>query len=314
MYRIKFAYRHLILAILVLVPAISAGIPCRAGEDGILIDQMGREVTVPGSPERIVSLAPNITEILFALDAGDRIVGVTVYSDYPAEAASIPVVGTYITPNLEAIVAMEPDLVIATADGEKQESLAILEKLGIPVYVINPKGIDAVIDTVTDIGLLVGEEEKAQAITDEMHDVIDDVELRVKDLEPVTVLMALDVEPVITVGTEAFAHELIERAGGVNAAGSRRIRYPRISLETLIVSAPEVIIIPTMSFESDTERALAFFTAYPTIPAVINGRIHVIEADLVTRPGPRIVWGLREMAAALHPEAFGSETDDEPGT
>ena len=293
---------------------IPAGVSCRAGEERVLIDQAGREVAVPDDPSRIVSLAPNITEILFSLDAGDRVVGVTVYSDYPDDAASIPVVGTYITPNLEAIVALKPDLVIATADGDKKEALAILEKLGIPVYVINPKGIDEVIDTVTEIGGLVGKEEKAKEIADEMSRVVRDVEGRVKDLEPVSTLMVLDVEPVITVGTEAFPHELIERAGGVNAAGSQKIRYPRISLEAVIVSAPEVIIIPTMSFESDTERASAFFTAYPTIPAVLHERIHVIEADLVTRPGPRIVMGLWDVAAFLHPEAFGDTTDDDPGT
>jgi len=314
LYRMKYIYRHLILTVLVFLPAILTGVPCSASEERVLIDQAGREVTVPGYPERIVSLAPNITEILFAMNAGDRVVGVTVYSDYPKEAASIPVVGTYITPNLEAIVALKPDLVIATADGDKKEALAILETFGIPVYVINPKGIDAVIDTVVEIGGLVGEEATARGVADEMSRVVRDVEGSVKDLDPVSVLMVLDVEPVITVGTEAFPHELICRAGGVNAAGAQRIRYPRISLEAVIVSAPEVIIIPTMSFESDTDRAVAFFTAYPTIPAVMHERIHVIEADLVTRPGPRIVYGLREIAAVLHPEAFGDTTDDDPGT
>jgi len=288
---------------------ISAGVSCGAEETRVLIDQMGREVTVPESPERIVSLAPNVTEILFAIGAGERVVGVTVYSDYPEEAASIPVVGTYITPNLEAIVALEPDLVIATADGDKEEALAVLEKLGIPVYVINPKGIDAVIDTVTGIGGLVGEMDAARTISDGMRRAVEEVEGRVKGLPPVKVLMVLDIEPVITVGAEAFAHELIGRAGGVNAAGSRGIRYPRMSLEAVIASAPEVIVIPSMSFEADTERAVAFFTAYPTMPAVMTGRIHVIEADLVTRPGPRIVEGLWDMAALLHPDAFGDETE-----
>ena len=144
LYHMKNAFRPLILAILVFMPAVLAGIPCGAGEARVLIDQMGREVAVPENPVRIISLAPNITEILFALDAGDRVVGVTAFSDYPEEAASIPVVGTYITPNLEAIVALEPDLVIATADGEKQEAIDILENVGIPVYVINPKSMDAV--------------------------------------------------------------------------------------------------------------------------------------------------------------------------
>ncbi|MBN1883513.1 MAG: cobalamin-binding protein [Deltaproteobacteria bacterium] len=307
-------YRHLICAVIIFALVVSAGVSCRAGEARSLIDQMGREVTVPENPGRIVSLAPNITEILFALDAGDRVVGVTVFSDYPEAAASIPVVGTYITPNLEVIVALKPDLVIATADGDKQEPLAILETFGIPVYVINPKGVDDVIDTVIEIGELVGEGEEARKIADEMQGVIRDVEERVKDLEPVSVLMALDIEPVITVGTEAFAHELIERAGGVNAAGSRKIRYPRISLEAVIAAAPEVIIIPSMSFEADTERALAFFAAYPTIPAVMTGRIHVIEADIVTRPGPRIVEGLFNLAALLHPDAFKDMPDDESET
>jgi len=314
LYGKKHICRRLIPAMVVLALAILTAAPGRAGEVRHLTDQVGREVTVPENPSSIVSLAPNITEILFAVGAGDRVVGVTVFSDYPAEAASIPVVGTYISPNLEAIVALEPDLVIATADGDKREALEFLEQIGIPVYVINPKGVDAVVDTVIEIGSLVGEDDAARAIADEMQDVMYDVELRVADLQPVSVLMALDVEPLITVGTETFAHELIERAGGVNVSGSRMVRYPRFSMETVIVSAPEVIVIPSMSFESDTDRALAFFTAYSTIPAVKTGRIHVIEADLVTRPGPRIVLGLRALAAVLHPDAFKEETDDEPGT
>jgi iron complex transport system substrate-binding protein len=300
--------------VVILALAMLAGAPGRAGEARLLTDQVGREVAVPENPVRIVSLAPNITEILFAVGAGDRVVGVTVFSDYPAEAASLPVVGTYITPKLEAVVALEPDLVIATADGDKKESLEFLERLGIPVYAINPKGIDAVVDTVVEIGGLVGKEDAARIVADEMRDAVDDVERRVKPFEPVSVLMALDVEPLITVGTEAFAHELIERAGGENVSGSRRVRYPRLSMEAVIVSAPEVIVIPSMSFETDTDRAVAFFSSYPTIPAVKTERIHVIDADLVTRPGPRIVLGLRELAAILHPDAFKERTDDEPGT
>jgi len=314
LYRKRHTCIRLIPAMIVPSLAISMGASSQAEEVRIFTDQVGREVTVPGNPSRIVSLAPNITEILFALGAGDRVVGVTAFSDYPAEAASIPSVGTYITPNLEAIVALEPDLIIATADGDKKEALEILEKLGIPVYVINPTGVSEVIDTVTEIGDLVGENDAAESIAGKMADALDDVEMRVEDLEPVSVLMALDVEPVITVGTETFAHELIERAGGVNAAGSRNLRYPRFSLEAVIASGPEVIVIPTMSFESDTERAVSFFTAFSTIPAVMTGRIHVIEADLVTRPGPRIVLGLREMARLLHPEAFGEIINDEPGS
>ena len=272
--------------------------------DRRIVDQMGRTITVPENPKRIVSLAPNITEILFAVGAGEVVVGVSEFSDYPEAARSLPKVGTYIKPNLERIVELSPDVVIATADGEKEKEIAKLHTLGIPVYVINPTDVSGIITTVREIGKLVSQEEKAESLARKMEERINDVRERVKGLKRVRVLLTLSVEPIITISSGTFQDDLIKIAGGTNIAAGERVRYPRFSIEEVIVRAPEVIVVTTMYPGETYRRANEIWSRFEAVPAVAAGRIHVINSDIVDRPSPRIVDGLYELSRLLHPEAF----------
>ena len=268
-------------------------------------DQAGRTVTVPLNPARIISLAPNITEILFAVGAGGCIVGVSEYSNYPPEAASLPIVGTYIKPNLEAIISLSPDLVIATADGEKRAEINRLASLGIPVYIINPRTIAGVVSTVREVGRLAGHERQADEIASEMAARIAAIKAKVSSRAPATVLLVLNTNPLITINDKTFQNEMITAAGGSNIAAGESIRYPTLTYEEVVVRAPRVIIMTTMSPDEDYRSAVRAWSRFPTVPAVRDGRVFAIDSDLIDRPSPRIVAGLEELARLLHPEAFG---------
>jgi iron complex transport system substrate-binding protein len=278
-------------------------LPAWAGSYTV-IDQAGRTVTVPAAPARIISLAPNITEILFAVGAGKEIVGVSEYSDYPPEAAGLPAVGSYIKPNLEAIIALKPDLVIATADGEKRVEVDRLASLGVAVYIINPRTIAGVVSTVREIGRLSGHEKESEEAAREMERRIEQVRVRVVGLPKVSALLVLNTNPLITVNGNTFQHEMIAAAGGKNIAGAESIRYPTLTYEEVVVRAPEVIIMTTMSPDEDYRSVTAAWLRFCTVPAVKTGRIFIIDSDIVDRPSPRMVQGLEELARLLHPEAF----------
>ncbi len=292
---------RLLLAILIIIAASS--VPAWAAGRTI-VDQAGRTVTVPDNPARIISLAPNITEIIFAVGAGDKIVGVSEYSDYPPEAAGIPQVGSYIKPNLEAIIALKPDLVIATADGEKRVEINRLAALGIAVYIINPKTIAGVVATVREIGLLTGRAAEAEETARAMEERIERVRARVAGLPRVSTLLVLNTNPLITVNGNTFQDEMMTAAGGRNIASAERIRYPTLTYEEVVVRAPEVIIMTTMSPDENYRTVAAGWARFNTVPAVKTGRIFVIDSDIVDRPSPRMVQGLEELARLLHPEAF----------
>jgi iron complex transport system substrate-binding protein len=273
-----------------------------------VVDQAGRSVTVPEHPGRIISLAPNITEILFAVGAGANVVGVSEYSNYPPEAAALPMVGTYIKPNLEAIIALAPDLVIATADGEKRAEINRLAGLGIPVYIINPRTIAGVVSTVREVGRLAGYEKAGEETAAKMKRRISEIRKRVASLPPVTVLLVLNTNPLITINGNTFQDEMIRAAGGTNIAAREKIRYPTLTYEEVVVRAPRVIVMTTMSPDEDYTSAAREWSRFTTVPAVRDGRIAVIDSDIIDRPSPRIVAGLEELARLLHPEAFTKGT------
>ena len=291
----------------VLIATFAPFVTIAIAEERHFIDQMGRNVVVPKNPRRIISLAPNITEILFAINAGDRVVGVSEFSNYPDAALSLPKVGTYIKPNLERIIELSPDIVIATSDGEKEKEVKKLQTLGIGVYVINPTDFFGIIATVREIGTLVSSEVKAEEVALGMEKKINEVRVKVSGLKKVKVLLTFSMEPIITMSSGTFQDDMIKLAGGTNIAANVRIRYPRFSVEEIIVRAPEVIVVTSMSPGDDLKKADELWSRFGTIPAVKTGRIYMINSDIVDRPAPRIVEGLYELARLLHPEAFPEE-------
>ena len=272
--------------------------------DRLITDQLGRSVRVPDDPKRIISLAPNITEIIFALNQGYRLVGAASFSDYPPQAVLLPKVGSYVNPDIEKIVSLKPDLCIATKDGNPIEIVSLLESLNIPVYAVDPRNLSAVMATINEIGSLLGAKNTAEKLFKDMQVRIK----RVTDMVKTTksrpgVFYQIGLSPIVSAGTNTCINELIEMAGGNNLAKGAT-PYPRFSAEQVIGLSPELFIITSMAGAESFENARAEWRKWPEIPAVKNNRILLLDSNLLDRPSPRLVDGLEMLVKAIHPEIF----------
>lgn len=269
-------------------------------------DEMGRSISVDSPPQRIISLAPHITEILFDLGLGDRLVGVTQYSDYPEAAMKIERVGSYVRLNIEKIVSLDPDLVISTAGGNPREVVERLAALGLKVFVIHPKKIEDIYTNIRSIAEITGREEAGKKLAHSMKKRVDNIVHKVQGLPRPRVFLQLGASPLLTASENTFIGDLLKKAGGRNIAGAEPARYPVYSMEAIIKRGPDVIITMLMGSERDV-AAKKYWEKWPTIPAVKNGRLFHIDPSLVNRPSPRLVEGLEIVARKLHPKAFSKE-------
>jgi len=265
-------------------------------------DALGREVTLSDAPERIIPLAPSLTEILYYLGLGDNVAGVTEYSYYPPEAKEKPSVGSYIDPNIEEIITLSPDLVIGTKDGNLPNSVYLLEQAHIPVYVINPRNVRDSLSTIDEIGELCGVPEKAHQLVENLNKRLEAVQNAVASRERPLVFLQINKAPVMTVNKNTFLNDLIILAGGTNMTADEPITYPRISIEEVIRKKPDIIIISTMDMEELGEKARDEWMKWKSIPAVKNNRVYLIDSDIINRPSQRIIDGLEAMARLIHPE------------
>jgi len=267
-------------------------------------DAVGRTVEVPRDPRRIVSLAPNITEMLYALGLGERVAGVTIFCDWPAEAAAKPKIGGVINPSLETIVALGADLVLATADGNRPEDVNRLAALGVPTFTIDTRSVGDVLRSLVTIGELTGRGERARELVAALERRRDAVRARVARVAPVTVFVAIDRAPLISAGDGTFVGELLTLAGGRNIAGASPIKYPVFSLEQLLADDPAVILDaadpgPVATAElQERWRSLPGATA---LRAMRTGRMISVGQGSFFRPGPRIIDSLERLADILHP-------------
>lgn len=272
-----------------------------------IIDQAGRTVRVDKLPEKIISLAPSNTEILYALGLEDRVVGVTEYCDYPEAARQKPQIGGYSTVDVEKVVAIQPDLILA-ASLHQDEVVPRLEGLNLTVLVLAPRTIGEVLDAISLVGAVAGKAEEATNLTAEMEGRIKAVtdKTALPEEQRPRVLYVLWHNPLMTVGSETRIHELIERAGGINIAQDLTEEYPKISLEAVIMANPQVIIAGS-GHGSGQDIPVQFALAEPRLAGVearLNNRVYEIDSNLTSRPGPRIVDGLEKLAEFIHPELF----------
>lgn len=267
-------------------------------------DEVGREVTFPFPPKKIVSLAPNITEILFGLGLDEEVVGVSIHCNYPERAKRKVRVGSYISLDYEKIIFLKPDLIIATGAGNTKDMVERLESFGFPTYVIFPKNFNDILKSIHHLGQVVNREKEALALIEGMRQRKQKVVEQVKGLPRPRVFLQVGEAPIVSVGKGSFAHDLILLAGGENIAGSENGAYPRLGMEEILRRAPEVILISSMNPKGDYSRVIQEWSRWKMIPAIKNGRIHLIDSDLIDRPSPRIIDGLEEMARLIHPERF----------
>ena len=310
MYRqISIQGRKLFWVLLSVVLILAACSPANPTPSGGVVDDLGRSVNIEKIPQRIVSLAPSNTEILFVLGLGEKVVGVTEYCNYPPEALDKEKVGGFSTPDIEKVIALQPDLIFA-ADIHKEEVIPALEDKGLIVFALAPENLDGILEDIQVVGTITGKEEEASELVNRMGNRVKAITDKTEKLqERPRVFYITWHDPLKTIGTGTFIHELIEKAGGVNIFQDIT-DHKAVDIELVIVRNPDIIIACTGHGEAEG-KPFEWAKNEPRLQAIEarrDDRIHQIDADLVGRSGPRIVDALEWFAYFIHPEIF-----DEPG-
>ncbi len=261
-------------------------------------DAVNRQVSIPSPPQRIVSLVPSVTELLFKLRLEKNIVAVTDFCTYPKAALKLPKVGGYADPSLESILLHNPDLVIAAADMNRPALIRWLELIRVPVYVIHPQTVAETLKSIQDIGRITGAEKQGQQLVDSIQARIQRVHQQIVKLQPQTTLECVMLQPLTVAGPDTFIADIIGISGGENVVPKGPSRYPTWNTEALLAADPKTIIVSTYPGQPMPKY---FFDHWPQLQAVRNQRIIQIEADWIHRPGPRMILGIEALAKALHP-------------
>ncbi|MCJ2670357.1 MAG: ABC transporter substrate-binding protein [Candidatus Thermoplasmatota archaeon] len=295
-----------VIAAVVIVGGLSVGLlvvaPALQGvEDpsGIrIVDDYGRNVTVPQPVERIISLAPSNTEILFALGLDDKVVGVDQASDYPPEAQDKTVVGGYFGGyNLEVITVLDPQLILASSINSEQ-LIGDLENRSFAVVVLDASDIDGVFDDIELVGSITDADAEAEGLISNLTTRVETITNLTHGVETPSVYIELD-NNLWTYGPGSFGDDLLGLAGGENIAGSMGYPWVKLDEEFVVTSSPDIIITVFTPVEEIKSRP-----GWSDIPAIQNDKVFAVDGDLISRPGPRIVDGLEELAHLIHPELF----------
>jgi iron complex transport system substrate-binding protein len=286
---------------------LGSGIGLQA-ESNSFTDDQGQVVQLEGAPQRIVSLAPNITEILFAIGLGDRVVGVTGFCNFPEEAQAVEKVAGFNTLSVEKIIAAKADLVLASR-GNDREGVETLRKMGVPVFGVEIQSVEQLLERIERLGKLGGVEEQATALRQALGKRVGKVRAKVDSLEErPRVMWGYLGEPVYTAGGNTMIDDVFALAGGTNVGRLAPGAWPQVSLETMVSWAPEVIITTgNMGEEKAFEEKLEEMRrtdGWKSLPAMRDRRVYNIDGDLLNRAGPRLIDALEQIAALLHPGAF----------
>jgi iron complex transport system substrate-binding protein len=251
---------------------------------------------------RIVALAPSVTETLFAVGAGKDVVGVSEYCDFPPAATRLPKVGTFLTPNLEAIAALQPTMVIGLSSAADVHEVRALDAMGFGVLMVNDDTIAGIRDSIVRIGAAVGRTAAADAVVRKIQSRFAAIETTLRNAPNRRVLMVVGHQPMVAVGRGTYLDQLITLAHGTNIADADSQSWPRLSLEYIIAARPQVILDGQMG--TDASAKSGFWSRYSEIPAVRDGRIYGYPDDPTLHPGPRVAESLLLIAERIHPEAF----------
>jgi len=279
-----------------------------------LTDGAGRSIKVPARIERIVSLAPSMTETVFALGLQARLAGVTDHCDFPPEALALPKVGGGLTPSLERIVELKPDLVLATTLLNRRETVDSLDRLGVPAFSArDPQTVDDVLLEITSVASALGASDQGAALVAELRARLAALDQALAGRAPRRVLFIVWHDPLITIGRNTFIADALRRAGGLSVIDVEQ-DWPRISLEEVVRLDPEVLVFASSHSEGvrQTFESLAARPAWQGLTAVKN-RQYAIISDAVNRPAPRLLAAIEELARQLHPAAFASPVKETPG-
>lgn len=280
---------------------ILTGMPFMANvSEKTFTDDVGRRVYLAKPARRVVSLAPSVTEILFAVGLDAEVVGVTTFCDYPAQAKSKPKIGSS-TPNLEAILGLKPDLIVGNKDYIRPDVLAKLEQLKVPVFILSPQTVEDILVHISTVGRLVGRDREARAVVQGLRDRLGEIRSRMAAAKPIRVFYVVNTDPLISVGAGSFIHQMLELAGGENIVGQTAVSYPKVSLEEVLRRDPEVLLFPVGATEGIPEAEQRQWRKWTSLSAVTHNRLHQVKAELVNRPGPRVVDGIEALAKVIRP-------------
>ncbi|NJN36246.1 MAG: cobalamin-binding protein [Nitrospiraceae bacterium] len=269
------------------------------------VDDAGHRIYLAKPPARIVSLAPSITEMLFAIGLDEQIVGVTEFCDYPAAAKSKAKVG-YSNPSAEALIALRPELVLAPSDFLRPDFQAKFDQLKIPLFVLEARTLEDILLQIHTLGKMFEKVTAAHDVTQRMRQRIAEIQRKVKTSPARRVLYVLNSQPLITVGPGSFIHQMIGLAGGINIAAQAGMAYPKLSMEAVLKDDPEVLIFPSGEVETVPRSEQQQWLRWDSLSAVKQRRFHEVSSNLLNRPGPRVIDALEQLARAIHPEVFGS--------
>ncbi len=285
---------HFILPVFLIASWVAAS-HARAGFPVEVRDDRGVSVRLKTEPQRVVSLAPSLTEIVFLLGREGKLAGVTRYCNHPPQAKALPKIGGIADPDVERIVAAAPDLVLCTTDGNPKEKVRVLEQMGIPCFAVAPQNLVGIYAAVERIGALLGVPGRAKREADALRARAERAARRKHESAP-RVLFVVSTSPIIAAGKDTFMDELLSLAGAYNAAASFSGRYPRLTVESLLTVRPDLIFVAAME---GVEKFPDEVTRWNEVPAFRDGEVFSLDGDLVTRPGPRMVSALEEVSVAL---------------
>jgi iron complex transport system substrate-binding protein len=273
----------------------------------VVIDETDRKINVPAEVRRIVSIAPSVTETIYALGAEARLVGDTDYCDDPPEAKTKPHVGAPLNPSLEAILALKPDLVIATRAINRRETVLALERLGIPVYATDPRSVEGTVDSIEGLGELIGAEREGKTLAAQFRARLDELRHRLAGRPPKRVLFVVWEDPLISVGPNTFLADALRQAGAESVVETTQ-DWPKLSLEEAVRLQPEALVFASAGAGTGTDDydGLRERPGWGALEAVKQGRIAVVS-DALDRPAPRMIDAIEQLARQLHPEAFGAQ-------
>ncbi len=274
-------------------------------------DRLERRVSFVASPQRIVSLTPSMTEVLYGIGAGERIVGATKYCNYPPAAKDLPRVGggTLESINQESIVALEPDLVLCKWDNH-EPLLKNLERFGIPVLALGPESLAGLYRQTRMLGRVTGNTRQAKALVESMQQRVEAVTDRIPAGDGPKVFYQVWDDPLMTAGPQSFIGELLSLSGGRNLFEKTPVRYPKVSPEVVVDGDPDVILAPSTHAAPVTIRSILTRPGWSRVRAIREQRVHLIDGDKVSRCGPRLVDALEEIVSVLYPERFSSPSLD----
>ena len=250
-------------------------------------------------PQRIVSLTPALTEILFAVGAGDRVVGVTQYCDYPPAAKDKPKVGGYINPSVESVLALKPDLVLISPGPGNRDSALAMRRAGLRLEVVPAETLEESLAAIESVARFAGEESAGLELAAAVRARLEAVKRRVAGARRVATFFCIQTEPIIAAGRDTLPSQILEVAGGSNVV--QEPRYPRLDIEAVAGAKPELVLQARMDLSSGEAHAEGdFWKRWPSIPAVAHGRVVVLPNDLTLRPGPRVADAAEELVEILH--------------